>query len=98
MPQQLTNHELRLRQFYAALFALVMVVVYLRISQLDGRLAADLTFDDVSYANYAARRFLLAAEHGLFAFVRSFTDSPPIARSRPYSLLARLQLEALTSR
>jgi hypothetical protein len=84
MPDEYRGHELRNRQIFSALLAVLLAIVYLRISQLGGRLAADLTFDDVGYANDAARRILMGAEHGLFAFVRTFVDSPPHS---PFSTL-----------
>lgn len=87
MPEAQKNHELRNRQWFAALFAVLAAIVYLRISQLGGRLAADLTFDDVGYANDAARRLLMGADQGLFALARSFVETPPHS---PFSTLLAL--------
>ncbi|MDQ3777083.1 MAG: hypothetical protein M3461_23385 [Pseudomonadota bacterium] len=61
----------------AVLFAVLASIVYLRLSQLGGRLAEDLTYDDVVYANDAAERLLLGADGGLLAFFRSFVENPP---------------------
>jgi hypothetical protein len=71
------DQALRQRQFYAVLFAVLIAIVYLRLSQLDGRLAADLGFDDVGYANDAVRRLMIAHEQGFFRFLATFVENPP---------------------
>ncbi|WP_218510120.1 hypothetical protein [Variovorax sp. dw_308] len=84
MPAQAAEHEHRLRQLFAAVIAVLLAVIYLRVSQLNGRLAADLAYDDVSYANDAANRLLIGSEHGLFAFLATFAADPPHS---PFSTL-----------
>lgn len=77
------NHH-RKQQVLAILFAILMSFVYLRISQLGGRLAEDLTYDDVGYANDAAQRLILVSKHGFLAFLHSFAQNPPHS---PFSTL-----------
>lgn len=72
------------RQLYATSFAILVSLAYLQISALGGRLAADLTYDDVVYANDAARRLLSVADSGLFALLRGLVEAPPHS---PYSTL-----------
>ena len=81
MPAQAAEHEHRLRQVFAAVIAVVLAVIYLRVSQFNGRLAADLAYDDVSYANDVANRLLIGSEYGLFAFLATLPPVLPIAPS-----------------
>ena len=77
MLEQHKNREYHKRQVFTALFVVMVAIIYLRISQQAGRLAADLIYDDVVYALDGSRRFLVIAEHGIFAFMRDLYKSPP---------------------
>jgi len=73
---------------FALLSAVVVAIVFLKMSEFSGRLSGDLTYDDVAYANDAASRLSIAANHGFFAFFHSFVENPP--RSPFSTLLATI--------
>src|SRR5204863_3230012 len=66
------------------LLAVGCAATFLRLSQLNGRLAQDLTYDDVGYANDAFDRLALLARHGLIKFINDFVQHPPHS---PYSTI-----------
>jgi hypothetical protein len=65
------------RQVFAICVTLLLTLIYLHTSELAGRLAGDLSPDDVGYANDAARRLAIAAKQGLLSLVRDFLAVPP---------------------
>lgn len=79
--------DFRKRQVVAVVFAVVMGCVYLRISQYCGHLSKELGFDDVMYGIDGAGRLLIAADHGVCAFVKSFWKMVPHS---PFSSLLAL--------
>src|SRR4051794_20015790 len=64
-------------QAWALAAATCLALVYLRFSQLSGRLAQELTYDDVVYANDALTRIVVGSEHGLFRMLATFWNDPP---------------------
>jgi hypothetical protein len=80
------------RQIFAAFVALLLTLVYLHASELTGRLAGDLSPDDVGYANDAMRRLTVAAQGGLPALFRDFVAIPPHS---PFATLLAMSAFAL---
>ncbi len=73
------------RNYPAAIsLAVIASAVYLQISTVGGRLAVDLSYDDVVYAIDGAERYMSACRDGLFALLASFVMHPPHS---PYSTL-----------
>lgn len=79
-----TVHERRIRLALGALAGLLFGLLFLRNSELVGRLAAELQFDDNGYANDAAARLLEIGERGIAAGFERFWREPPHS---PYSTL-----------
>jgi hypothetical protein len=75
------------RRAVAVLLTVALSLIYLRISQFGGRLAQDLTYDDIGYAKDAADRLILLSRHGFFAFAQGFVQNPPHS---PFSTLLAL--------
>lgn len=73
-----------IRTASVGIITIIMSLIYLRISQVNGRLAEDITYDDIGYATDAAARIKILAESGVYGFVKSFYENPPHS---PYSSL-----------
>jgi hypothetical protein len=90
--RQASRFELTRRCVCAALAAMLVGIVFLHASEQSGRLASDLTYDDVGYAVDAAQRLSQLTEQGLFAFLRGLGEAPPHS---PYSTLLAMSAFAL---
>jgi hypothetical protein len=75
MEPGLADSAIRLR--WAALFAIILSLVYIHNSELAGRLAFDLGYDDVVYAREAADRLLTLETRGGLALLRDLIEHPP---------------------
>src|SRR5258708_1178955 len=81
------NRFFKPRVLLAFMLAVVCAATFLRVSQLTGRLAQDLTYDDIGYANDAFDRLTVVARHGLIKFLSDLAQNPPHS---PYSTILAL--------
>jgi len=77
MEPETINHEYRLRLILVILIAAFLSIIYLMTSMEKGRLAQDVTYDDVGYFNDAAVRLKAGLEGGFYEFLRTFVANPP---------------------
>lgn len=75
--QRIRTDNTRRYSLIAVFAAIAVSVVYLRMSELAGRLSQDLAYDDVSYAVEAAARLEKGFTSGIGAFLLSLVQDPP---------------------
>jgi hypothetical protein len=73
----MSSDRFRARLPYVCTILVLAALVFLRHSELAGRLADDLTYDDVGYAYDAAARLFLLSGQGVGAFFASIIEDPP---------------------
>lgn len=97
MPDKpITQDAFRARLLYVLFFTALVALTYLHDSELSGRLAADLAYDDVSYAHEAVQRLLVLEEQGGVAFFRHLIEHPPHSVSSSILALSAFKLGGIS--
>ncbi|CAB3780898.1 ArnT family glycosyltransferase [Pararobbsia alpina] len=62
---------------YGSVAAVLISLLYIHASEVTGRLAHDVSYDDIAYLNDAIDRLIVLVDQGIWAFFDTFLHNPP---------------------